>query len=158
MPSPAEARNSAPDLISTTHAVLTSPIVGSPSPTGARATATHADSSPASAGRVPSIGSTTSTSVASAVRHQTAVLGVKGDSRSPLGQELHQRLLGELIDREGDVAAGAIAKVGPTGVGAELGNHDLTQPDGEVADQLLPVALRGQGVGHRSRGRYSTVT
>ena len=67
-PSPRTARNRSPDLISTTHPTATSAIVG-PSPLapriGAAATDTHADSSPAIAGRVPSIGSTTSTQRAS---------------------------------------------------------------------------------------------
>src|SRR6202035_3343584 len=65
IPSPREARYHSPDLTSTTQPPETSAIVGSPSPSGASATATHADSRPAIAGRVPSIGSTTSTSVAS---------------------------------------------------------------------------------------------
>ena len=60
-PAPLTARYQSPDLISTTHPISTSAIVGSPSPIGASATATHADSSPAIAGRVPSIGSTIST-------------------------------------------------------------------------------------------------
>ena len=55
------AAKSAPDLISTTHPASTSAIVGCPSPLRAAATETHADSSPAIAGLVPSIGSTTST-------------------------------------------------------------------------------------------------
>src|ERR1700683_4582916 len=58
-------RNQSPDLISTTQPTDTSAIVGSPSASGASATATQQDSSPAIAGRVPSIGSTTSTKSAS---------------------------------------------------------------------------------------------
>ena len=64
-PAPRTARNQSPDLISTTHPTSTSAIVGSASPSGASATATHADSSPAIAGLVPSIGSTTKTCVES---------------------------------------------------------------------------------------------
>ena len=60
-PSPRAAANHSPLLISTTAPSTTSPIVGSPSRNGASATLVHAASSPASAGRVPSIGSTTST-------------------------------------------------------------------------------------------------
>ena len=63
-PPPRSARNTAPDGISTTHPIVTSPIAGSPS-SGAAATDTQQDSRPASAGRVPSIGSTTSTAEAS---------------------------------------------------------------------------------------------
>ena len=52
-----------PDLISTTQPTDTSPI-RTPSRRGATATDTQHDSSPAIAGRVPSMGSTTSTVVA----------------------------------------------------------------------------------------------
>src|SRR4051794_41715823 len=63
-PSPRAAANHSPLLISTTAPSTTSPMVGSPSPSGASATLVHAASSPASAGRVPSIGSTTRTNSA----------------------------------------------------------------------------------------------
>src|SRR5438270_838802 len=64
-PEPRTAKYQPPDLISTTAAASMSAIVGSGSSSGASATATQADSSPAIAGRVPSIGSTTNTCVAS---------------------------------------------------------------------------------------------
>ena len=54
-------RKTVPDLISTTQPSVTSPIVTAPRRSGAAAIETQHDSSPASAGRVPSIGSTTST-------------------------------------------------------------------------------------------------
>ena len=57
-PAPRSASNHSPLLISTTQPATTSPIVGSPSPSGASATLVQAASKPASAGRVPSIGST----------------------------------------------------------------------------------------------------
>ena len=60
-PAPRSASNHSPLLISTTQPAMTSAIVGSPSPSGASATLVQAASNPASAGRVPSIGSTIST-------------------------------------------------------------------------------------------------
>jgi hypothetical protein len=64
-PRPRTATKRRPDLISHDRADLARrAIVGRPSPSSAAATDTQAASNPASAGRVPSIGSTTSTSVA----------------------------------------------------------------------------------------------
>src|SRR2546429_38723 len=62
-PRPRSARNTWPDGISTMHPTVTSPI-RTPWRSGAAATDTQHDSRPAIAGRVPSMGSTTSTVVA----------------------------------------------------------------------------------------------
>ena len=60
-PPPRTAWYSRPVFTSTMVATSTAPIVGSPWASGAAATETQADSRPAMAGRVPSMGSTTST-------------------------------------------------------------------------------------------------
>ena len=76
---------------------------------------------PAIAGRVPSIGSTTSTHSASPRRRdEAAILRVEGDVRRPLGEEALQERLRPLVDREGDVPSLGRAGVGAAGVAAEL--------------------------------------
>ena len=142
-------------MISTTQPTSTSAIVGSPS-SGAAATETQADSNPARAGLVPSIGSTTSTQRGSPPGFDhAAVLGVEGDVGGVLGQvALHPRLR-PLVDRERHVAAGAVAGVRAALVATELGQHDLAQVGGELGDQ--PADRMGVGLIEDS-GRAPSVT
>ena len=69
-PAPRSATKATPLLSSITTPTATSPMVGS-EPSGAAATDTQQDSRPASAGRVPSIGSTISTHSASPPEGET---------------------------------------------------------------------------------------
>ena len=115
-------------------------MVGAPSsPSGAAATETQAASRPASAGRVPSIGSTTSThSAGAAGLDEAAVLGVEGHARGARGDELLEQRLRVGVDGERDVAPGAVgALVRASGVGAELGRHPLAQRARQLEDEVL---------------------
>ena len=61
-----------------------------------------------------------------------AVLGVEGDVGRALGEELLHPALGPLVDREGDVAAGAVAGVLAALARAERGQHLLAQVEREL--------------------------
>ena len=141
-------RRARPDLISTTHPASTSAIVGCPSPIRAAATETHADSSPAIAGLVPSIGSTTRTHSGWPLGlDQPAVLGVERDARGMLGQVLLQERLGRLVDREGDVAAFPGAGVGAPGVRAQARQDLLAERQRKVAREPERVSPGSRSAG-----------
>src|SRR5215218_1308735 len=154
-PAPRSARKTTPDGISTTQPTLTSPIV-TPSRSGAAATETQHASRPARAGRVPSIGSTTSTAEASSE-------GVTSPRSSDRGRSLRhealKRPLGLLVDCEGHVPTCGLVVVRPGGVGSEVGQDLLAQHQRELADELFHYPSGGRGAlgAGRSRTRRLTV-
>src|SRR3954451_10099424 len=84
---------------------------------------------------------------------KAAVLRVERDVRGALGQERLDQRLGCLVDREGDVAAGAGAVgVGAPGVRSEQGEYALAQRERELADEVPHPRLGG------SAGRGASLT
>ena len=145
----------APILISTTQPCVTSRNRGSPS-SGAAAIETQHDSSPASAGRVPSIGSTTSTLCAPSAADEPAVLGVEGDARRALGDEPLEQLLGRGVDRERHVAALAVAGMRALRVRAEQRQHALPQRERRARARARASAAPPAAAGaRRARPRPS---
>jgi hypothetical protein len=76
-------------------------------------------------------------------RDQAAVLGVVRDARRALRQELLQLRLRERVDGERHISAGTLSLVRTPGVRAQLGEHPLAQPLGEVEHELSAVVHRG---------------
>ena len=68
------------------------------------------------AGRVPSIGSTTSTCGGVVGSDQPPVLGVESHPGGVLSHEGLELLLGQLVDGEGHISAHAITGMGAAGV------------------------------------------
>ena len=158
-PAPRSAANHSPLLISTTAPSVTSPIVGSPSPSGASATLVQAASRPGE--RRPRAVDRVDDQHALRRRrrgvHEPAVLGVERDLRR-VGRDpaLEERLrLG--VDRERDVAARALARVRATVLRAEPRDHDLAQRVREIGrDASHPLGSRG-GFSGRSPSSSSSV-
>ena len=105
----------------------------------------QAASRPASAGRVPSIGSTirTNSGSPSPGRDHPAVLGVERHLRRVGGDPAGEELLGLGVDRERHVAAHALARVRATVRRAEAREHDLAQRVREIeGDAAHPAGAR----------------
>ncbi len=75
-------------------------------------------------------------------REKAAVLGVEGQPGCPLGHEIGQRGLRQLVDREGNIAARAVAKLSAPGVRSELGQHALAQMLRQFQDKLRTAGRR----------------
>ena len=104
---------------------------------------------------MPSIGSTTSTHSASpGGRDHAAVLGVEGDARGALGEELLHPRLGALVDREGDVAALGLAGV----VAARRGRRARGSTSSRSAAARSMQSCADQGLAATRSGRGSSST
>ncbi len=69
--------------------------------------------------------------------HQPPVLRVPGDPRGSRHDELLERALGHLVDRERHVTAGAVAGDRPAGVRTEHRDHTLAQLARELEHELI---------------------
>ena len=102
---------------------------------------TQADSRPAAAGRVPSTGSTTRKARWPAVGHQAPIFRVEADIAFG-GQRLLDDPLGNLVDRQGGVAAGRACDVFASVCGSQLRNDRVPHAGRDLEGQAIRVGHR----------------